>query len=98
MNNTLDHLSPQEIETLILRYYRHEKVTDLLEEYKLKIKPNQIVKIFPVKPTSFKCPNCSANLTTRYHGRESRKNRPECPKCDYKMPVTYVNNADFMEK
>ncbi|HLZ17192.1 MAG TPA: hypothetical protein VKQ08_09135, partial [Cyclobacteriaceae bacterium] len=85
----LDHLSENEIQSLIDRYYKNEKTADLLDEFKLTIKPTELVKLFPPKSLETKCPYCSSNMVVKYRARGSFSNEsPECPVCKHKEDRT----------
>ena len=47
MNKKLDHLSKEKISNLIERYYGGEKVKDLLEEFRINVRPPSTGKPFP---------------------------------------------------
>lgn len=85
MDERLAHLSEQQVEELIERYYNNEKVKPLLEEYKIDVKPSQLVKLFPPKVTDVICPYCNIHLeikrSTRYYSWS--KDEAECPACKH---------------
>lgn len=47
MSEKLSHLSEEKIQELIIRYYEKEKVSDLIAEYNLNLRPNELVRNFP---------------------------------------------------
>lgn len=86
MKEKLSHLSEKQINELIERYYNKEKVSDLIAEYNLDIRPNQLVKHFPPEILEIECKHCGNNLI---RARVSRDNShwhsiPEfCYKCGH---------------
>lgn len=47
IDKKLEHLSEEEIDTLMNRYYNNERARDLIEEYKIEINPSKLYTIFP---------------------------------------------------
>lgn len=62
MNEKFSHLTEEQIQELIERYYEKEKVSDLISEYKLSLRPNQLVRNFPPEVLETECLHCKANL------------------------------------
>lgn len=85
MNKRIAHLSEQQLQDLIDRYYKKEKIADLLKEFNVSAKPSELLKLFPPKQIEEKCPYCSVNLVEKYSSREYswRKEYPQCPNCDH---------------
>ncbi|WP_341789021.1 MULTISPECIES: hypothetical protein [unclassified Rickettsia] len=87
----LSHLTEEQIKDLIKRYYNHEKMVDLLEEFKINVHPNTLIKLFPpVIHNELFCKYCSdVNLVSKLEGR-SHTNcnivhfEKFCPACDHR--------------
>lgn len=86
MNGKLSHLSEEQIQELIERYYsKKDKVKDLIREYNIKITPSQLCNSFPPKKTDKTCPYCNINLTVKYQSRDYYwgNKSPFCPICEH---------------
>lgn len=87
LHNMLAHLSPEQVEMLIRRYYAGEKTTDLITEYNLSCRPNQLYKALPPEILSNEtCPHCNASML---RDRLSRSflymiNPAYCPSCGHR--------------
>ena len=87
MSEVFSHLSEQELEHLMKRYYEKEKVTDLISEYNLQIKRGEITKHFPPEVLEENCCYCNINLIRSRCSREYKwwRNTPgHCPSCGHK--------------
>ncbi|WP_422082808.1 hypothetical protein [Ulvibacterium sp.] len=62
MSEKLSHLSNDEILELIERYYSKEKVSNLISDYKLDLRPSQLVRHLPPEVLDTKCTYCEVNL------------------------------------
>ena len=47
MEKNLDHLTSEEIETLMQRYYAGESVSKLTKEYGISVRSSDLYKLFP---------------------------------------------------
>jgi len=86
MNEKLSHLTEEQIQELIERYYEKEKVSDLISEYNLSLRPSQLVKSFPPEVLEIECQYCKTNLIKPRVSRDyqSWKIIPEyCPNCGH---------------
>ena len=86
MNEKLSHLTKEQIQELIERYYEKEKVLDLIAEFKLNLRPGQLVKHLPPQILEIKCPYCEINLIKPRISRDAKswKTIPEyCPNCGH---------------
>lgn len=86
MNEKLSHLSDKQIKELIERYYDKEKVSDLISDFNLKLRPSQLVKHFPPEVLESECIYCDINLIRPRVSRDyqSWKTIPEfCPNCGH---------------
>ena len=84
MSDKLAHLSDKQIKELIDRYYNNEKVSDLIKDYKLDLRPSQLVKSFPPEVLSIECDYCEVNLIRQRKSRGSwREEEGTCPNCGH---------------
>lgn len=47
LDERLQHLDKQQVLELIKRYYRNEKINNLLKEYKIKTTNSNLIRILP---------------------------------------------------
>ena len=72
--NAIKHLSLDEIEELYQRYLDGEKNSVLIEDYKININPNKLIKVLPPKKLDDTlCPYCNVPMFTK------RKSKPDYP-------------------
>jgi len=85
LKDKLSHLSQDEIETLMKRYYSGEKVKELIDEYDLDISASLLYKSFPKsKKEGELCDYCDITLEYEAHSRSSwRSNLAMCPNCGH---------------
>lgn len=92
MNSKLSHLSKEEIELLIKRYYNGEKTRTLIDEFKIDTKTTTLNNLFPpITCETLYCPYCdNVNLVSMYESRNSStlKSKPFCPDCRH-IPDSY---------
>lgn len=70
LNEKLKHLSEQQIEEVIRKYEdKSIKLADIINEYKIDVKPSGLLKILPPVKTEILCIYCGSNM---YHEREGR--------------------------
>lgn len=94
----LSHLSKQQIEQLMTRYYAGEKTTDLIKEYDIKTTPGALYTHFPPKVAKNKCVYCDLHLETKWPSKSgSYKPEPSCPKCGH-SEVKACNCKNCREK
>ena len=81
----LNHLSNEEIDLLIERYYNGEKTTDLISEFKINAKPSQLVKLFPPRISDILCKYCGLTMIQYYSSRSYGNGitSPECQNCGH---------------
>lgn len=90
MYTNLLHLTNEEVSQLMQRYYNNEAVKNLIEEYRLTIKPSTLYKFFPPeKFNNYECENCKNILVaTRRSKAMAMMSRYEselyCPNCGHK--------------
>jgi len=87
----LSHLTEEQTKDLIKRYYSFEKVSDLLEEFKINVHSSRLVKLFPdVIHDKLFCKYCpDVNLVSKLESR-SFSNMDDfipfsafCPACNH---------------
>lgn len=85
MDERLSHLTKEQVEELIARYYNKEKAKLLIEEYNIDANPSQLVRLFPPKITEEICPYCDINLVLKRTSRDYSWNKetPTCPSCGH---------------
>jgi hypothetical protein len=91
MNSKLSHLSKEEIELLIKRYYNGEKTRTLIDEFKIDTKTTSLNKLFPPFTSETLCPYCdNVNLVSMYESRNNSnmRSKPFCPDCKH-VPDSY---------
>lgn len=78
----LAHLSETELDELMTRYYKHERVADLLETFGIRCHPSRLVRHFPPAPHTSPCPCCQgAMLVPRLPLSAMDPPRPYCTQC-----------------
>ncbi|PWK07042.1 hypothetical protein [Tumebacillus permanentifrigoris] len=100
-NSKLKHLSTEQVEDLMARYYDGEKISELLKEFSIKCSPSVIHAYFPQIVEEYLCPYCSVNLLTK---RVSRNNKgfqkaelPKCPVCKHTEGANYCSCVNCRE-
>jgi hypothetical protein len=87
VNPKLKHLTKDEQNELIRRYYNKEKITTLIEEYKIDTIPSRITSLFPPEVCEdILCPNCNISMIKDRKSRNSPlwTNIPYCPECNHR--------------
>ncbi|NOT15662.1 MAG: hypothetical protein HOP21_08845 [Methylotenera sp.] len=84
----LAHLSEAEVDDLVSRYYKGEKMTPLLAEFNIQCRPQAFAGILPfVLHGDQECPNCGAQMGVRMYSKSSYRqseNELECCHCEHK--------------
>lgn len=88
MEDSLDHLSDEQVDRLIRRYYDGEMISTLLREYKISVRESDLFKLFPPETrTAYFCEHCGENLVLDRLARSNTRPRYErelyCPHCDH---------------
>ena len=83
----LSHLAEVEIDNLIGRYYKGEKIATLLSEFNIQCIPRSFVKLLPlVIHKEFECPACKSPMGLRLHNRATHARKSdelECINCEH---------------
>jgi hypothetical protein len=86
MSPYLSHLTEEELNELISRYYNKEKISTLLKEYNIQLNPGQLLKHLPPEILDEKCRYCDLNLEKPRSSRERyswRLAEAVCPSCSH---------------
>ena len=85
MSSKLNHLSQEQIDELIERYYANEKIADLIKSFNISIQPSQLVKEFPPRVDDKQCVYCNINFVSHYQSRTygDSLSQPKCPNCGH---------------
>ncbi|MGZ8982323.1 MAG: hypothetical protein ACXW11_00035 [Methylotenera sp.] len=85
----LAHLSETEVDLLISRYYKGEKIAPLLAEFNVQCKPQSFPGILPfVIHADQECPACNSPMALRLYSKSSYRqgqNEFECSHCEHKQ-------------
>jgi hypothetical protein len=84
--SNLNHLTEQETDDLIRKYYSHVRIKDLLDEYGLSVNPGQLLGLFPPKETKSLCPYCGVNMLRHFESRghsSYEDGEIVCPNCNH---------------
>lgn len=104
MEGELDHLSTDEIQDLMRRYYEGEAASKLIKEYNIPIKPSALYKAFP--PQAFEdytCEYCGEPLVLDRLSK-TMKNIPRyerelyCPICGHKPYQSYCRCENCVDR
>ncbi len=83
---TLEHLTVEQIEALIERYYAGEKISNLINEYELSISTSKLVGLFPpLIHYDQTCPHCNLHMISTRKSRTYSWVKEEiyCPNCKH---------------
>lgn len=87
LNIKLQHLSTEDVDALMNRYYNGEKVSVLLEEFGIDCKERELYTLFP--PEVFENRKCRYCNTAMIRERQSKSSFIEgiiyCPNCKHKL-------------
>lgn len=104
MKKDLSHLSSDEIETLIHRYYDGETATKLIKEYDLSVRASELYKCFPPEVyQEYYCEYCDEFLVMNRPSKTMR-NAPKhkqdlyCPVCGHKPFYDYCRCKNCLEE
>jgi hypothetical protein len=85
----IKHLSPDEIEELYQKYLDGEKNAVLINDYKINITPNKLIKVLPpIMLNETRCPYCDLPMFKKRRSKSaaSRDTPPiECYECSHKI-------------
>lgn len=82
MQAKLSHLSSEDIEILMKRYYAGEVIKSLLQEYKIVVAASNLHLTFPPKiHEDLGCPYCELHLISSRPSKNGVRQVPFCPVC-----------------
>ena len=83
LRKKLAHLTPEQVDDLVTRYYEGEKLASLIEAFNIDAKPAGLVHLLPpVVHKDLPCPYCpDKNLISKRPARTYAPRRPETPHC-----------------
>jgi len=86
MHEKLSHLSENQVNELVERYYKNEKISSLIEDYQIQTTASALVSLFPPQiHYDVVCPHCEVPLTSKYESRSGyRTNVPFCASCGHR--------------
>jgi len=103
MYKNLSHLSQEEIDVLMQRYYDGESITTLLKEYSLNVHASDLFRLFPPEVhADYICDYCGSALVI---DRKSKSNKNAsrhqyelyCPFCGHKPFVSQCNCSNCVQ-
>lgn len=83
INEKLNHLSENDLKNLIERYYKDEKVSDLIKEFNIDCRPSELIKLFPLEELKDTlCDYCNVPMVRKLQSRnEYSRGVIYCPLC-----------------
>lgn len=86
VNKKLEHLSDEEINILMNKYYNGVKTSELIEEYKIDSTPSMLYKLFPPQECEdVLCPVCKTPMVRNRPSKSAYRNTnyEYCVKCGH---------------
>ena len=75
MEKDISHLTSEQIDTLMQRYYNGESTKKLLDEYNISVRPAELYKLFPPKVyPDYTCSYCGSSLISNRPSKSAIKN------------------------
>lgn len=85
VSEKLKHLSVEEIRELCREYDAGEKVSALIERFKINVNPSSLWRELPPVETDIACPYCKTPMYSRRPSRSGMSYHPaECALCEHK--------------
>ena len=98
----ISHLTIEQIEELMERYYNNEKNDLLIEEYNIDIKNSLLSKTFPLKKhENLLCPCCNIPMFSYRESKSTSSWHKEeifCQECSHKYNTRYCNCLNCKKK
>ena len=97
-------LSADQVNDIVNRYYNGESATNLIEEYELNARPNNLYKFFPPEVLDELCEYCHVNLLKERESKSSHhyhwmnSDSVYCPKCSHKPLTSFCSCNNCLEK
>lgn len=102
LDKRLQHLSKLQVLELVKRYYENEKVSDLLEEYKIETSNSNLFRIFPGVWSSDLCEYCGERFIIRLSSKSDNNPIDErnkaCSNCNHNPSSYFCNCSNCKEK
>lgn len=87
LDKRISHLTQEQIVNLMEKYYSGEKVSKILDEYKLKISVSQLYSLFPPVITNEVCIHCESNMVRPWSSKSwssyVNESKKYCINCDH---------------
>lgn len=87
LDEKLSHLDDMQISALVKRYYKGEKIFDLLKEFNIQCLPSAFHKLLPhVIDSSEKCPACNSPMANKLESKSGlgfSKDAVKCSQCKH---------------
>lgn len=99
LDKRISHLTNEQIVNLMERYYEGEKVSKILEEYKIRINVSQLYSIFPPIITNDTCIHCNSDMLKSWSSKSratlTNEDTSYCINCNHKN--SKYCNCDYCE-
>lgn len=83
-HSKLAHLSNEQTDALVSRYYEGAKTADLVVEFGIDARPSDLFKLFPPRVVDIQCPYCATNLWQKLRSKSATSAPlPYCPACGH---------------
>lgn len=80
----LSHLSDEQIEALLARYYEGARTADLVVEFGIDARASDLFKLFPPRVVDIQCPHCETELWQKLRSKSATSAPlPYCPACGH---------------
>lgn len=101
LDKNLEHLSKEQILEVIKKYYKDEKIKDILEEYEIPVTPSRLVRIFPTRFVNEECEKCGAQLVVNFESKTNNymnSKQPYCTECGHSRDAIVCNCTSCKEE
>ncbi len=71
LDKRIAHVKEEQIVELMQKYYEGEKVSKILDEYKIEISVSQLYSLFPPAITDEKCIHCESSMVKSWESKSS---------------------------
>lgn len=96
LDKRIEHLKDEQIIGLMQKYYEGEKVSKILDEYKIEVSVSQLYSLFPPVITDEECIHCESPMVKSWESKSSPSfistTRKYCKNCGHENYV-YCNCA-----
>lgn len=102
LDERLQNIDKQQVLDLIKRYYRNEKINDLLKEYKIKTTNSNLIKILPGVWSSDVCEYCEERfvipLASKSDNNPLDERNKTCSNCNHNPNSYFCDCLNCKEK